>query len=152
MKSILPIIRETIAINESTFVDHVKGTLSTVELKGWNAKLVIETDGSSMTIRTKRHVPIPFDAAILRGTIDEGRFSYEIRPRKVLFLLVPWYLFVFAGLVVSIVAAFSFANALIPVAAFAAMIFVSWRNISANYRSDLLILRKVIEKNKKHST
>jgi len=83
MGEILPTIKETIAIENSTFVDGVKDTLRLFDAKGWKVSFIVDHEGNNLMIRTKRSIQIPYDSAILRGTMIEGQFSYEIKPRKV---------------------------------------------------------------------
>jgi hypothetical protein len=152
MGRILPKIEESICIQSDTFVKSVEHSLRKVRLQGWKAHFLIDHIGNELTIKTKRSTQIPFDSAILHGIIRGDNFTYEIKPRRRILFLVPWYFLMFVGLVVSIVAALSSPNALIGVFGFGITIFTSWRNISMDYKKDMDLLQKIVQRNKKHST
>ena len=139
-------IKGDILINEKTFIRQLLDILNTSNLEGWNARFIVYEINNKVVITTKRQIKIPFDSIILHGLILNGRFSYLIKPRKELLLLLPFILLLFTVLLVSLFSIFQTINAVIPLILSFFILYKSYRNLSDNYKRDIDTLHHAISK------
>jgi hypothetical protein len=112
MNKIFPPRNGMIPVDKEGFLAGLKDEVINTSHEHLNLRIKVERAENDLSIKTARRIGYPLDTAVLFGRFqlsdNSYYFNYTIRPRKLVFALIPWFLLVFIFIGFSIVISITF--------------------------------------------
>ena len=153
-KKLFPVINGTIPVNKEAFLAGLKDETTNTSHEHLNLRIKVEVRENDLSIKTARRIPHPLDHAILHGAFRSSDnfyyFDYAIRPRKIIFALIPWFALVLIFAVCGVIIAVTLNLVGLLFAGFCAFAFIYVaKYFIKNYQNDAAFLEGIMTRNKK---
>lgn len=153
MSKIFPAIQGEIPVDRDAFLASLKDEVINTSHEHLNLRIKVESRENDLSIETARRLPHPLDHAILLGTFQsiDGLcyFNYTIRARKMVLVLIPWFVLVFTFIVYGLIIAVTINLLGLLFAGVCAFAFVhSAKYLIKNYRNDANFLENIVNRNR----
>lgn len=154
-KKLFPVINGTIPVNKEPFLAGLKDETINTSHEHLNLRIKVEVRENDLSIKTVRRIPHPLDHAILHGTFQPSDnfyyFNYTIRPRKIIFALIPWFALVLIFTVYGVIIAATLNLVGLLFAGLCAFAFIhAAKYFMKNYQKDADFLEGIVTRNKKN--
>ena len=153
MSKIFPAVKGVIPVDRDAFLAGLKDEVINTSHQHLNLRIKVESRENNVSIKTARRLPHPPDHAILFGTFqptgDLCYFNYTIRARKMVLVLIPWFVLVFIFIVYGLIIAVTINLLALSFAGLCAFAFVySAKYLIKNYQNDANFLENIVNRNK----